>query len=165
VIGIISESRSPSPRNADRHRSEYAVEEGRCHENVSELWLEQKSRLVGIGVGYALSGELWRQHSWGVRDSDIVETTNSRTRYFGRVLTGVDADRFAEENRGDPQERHWRRLPEVWFRLQKDEDGYPPKDWEGLWESSRRVQPNRKLASIVYAKCPSRFQVFHFDRF
>ena len=32
----------------------------------------------------------------------------------------------------DPEERRWRRLPEVHFRLEKDEDGYPPKDWESL---------------------------------
>jgi hypothetical protein len=126
------------------------VEDGRCHENVSELWLEKKSGLVGIGVGYALSGGLWRQHSWGVRDGEIVETTNSRTQYFGRILTGVDADRFAEENRGDPVERYWRRLPEVWFRLQKDEDGYPPKDWEGLKAEPTDVSGTYLIKSVPF---------------
>ena len=108
------------------------IEEGYCHENVSELWLEKDS-LDGIGDGYALSGDgLWRQHSWGIKNGEIIETTSPRVKYFGRCLQGSDADQFAETNRGDPEERYWRRLPRVFFRLQKDEDGYPERDWEGL---------------------------------
>lgn len=35
-----------------------------CHSNVASIWLEQRSDLVGIGTGYALSPDgLWRQHS------------------------------------------------------------------------------------------------------
>jgi hypothetical protein len=45
---------------------------------------------------------------------------------------GVEADLFAQNNGGDPERHYWRELPEVYFRLQKDQDGYPPKDWEGL---------------------------------
>lgn len=127
------------------------VEDCRCHENVSELWLEKKSGLVGIGVGYALSSDgLWRRHSWGSRDGEVVETTEPRTRYFGRVLVGADAKRFAEENRGDPAERYWRRLPEVYFRLVKDEDGYPPRDWEGLKAEPTDAPNTYRLKSVPF---------------
>jgi hypothetical protein len=37
VIGIISESRSPSPRNADWHRSEYAVDEDMVEQAVKGI--------------------------------------------------------------------------------------------------------------------------------
>jgi len=108
------------------------MEEGYCHENVSELWFE-KDALDGIGDGYALSDDgLWRQHSWGIKNNEIIETTSRRMKYFGRLLLGSDADQFADANRGDPDARYWRRLPRVFFRLQRDEDGYPEKDWEGL---------------------------------
>ncbi len=111
----------------------HILDESGCHENVAELWLEEKEGLTGIGTGYALSEDgLWRQHSWGLRDAEIIETTSERIKYFGRRLTSTDADAFAEANRGDPEERQWRRLPEVWFRLKKDDDGYPAKDWEAL---------------------------------
>lgn len=72
-----------------------------CHRNVSRLWVRKRRVLTGIGTGYALSGNgLWRQHSWGVGRSGVVETTELRLRYFGRLLEGEDADGFAAANRG-----------------------------------------------------------------
>jgi hypothetical protein len=104
-----------------------------CHENVSELWMDKEAGLSGIGTGYALSEDgLWRQHSWGLQQEQIIETTAARSIYFGVSLEGEAADRFAQVNQGDPRERYWRRLPVVWFRREQDEDGYPPQDWEGL---------------------------------
>jgi len=70
-----------------------------CHQNVAELW--RQAKLSGIGTGYALSGELWRQHSWGVRTNCIVETTVARSKYFGFLLTGDKADHFAALNPPD----------------------------------------------------------------
>ena len=114
------------------------LDEGHCHENVAELWLSRERGLTAIGTGYALSEDgLWRQHSWGMRDDQIVETTSERLKYFGRLLTEGEADAFANTNLGNPEERHWRRLPEIWFRLEKDADGYPPKEWEGLKSEPR----------------------------
>lgn len=111
----------------------HILDESGCHENVAELWREGVLNLTAIGTGYALSEDgLWRQHSWGIRPGEIIETTEERVKYFGRLLTGSEADAFAEANQGDPEERRWSRLPEIWFRLDKDEDGYPPKDWERL---------------------------------
>lgn len=67
-----------------------------CHQNVAELW--RQGKLSGIGTGYAFSGELWRQHSWGIRTDCIVETTVTRSKYFGLLLTGEKADHFAALN-------------------------------------------------------------------
>jgi hypothetical protein len=67
-----------------------------CHQNVAELW--RQGKLTGIGTGYALSGELWRQHSWGLRTDCIVETTVTRIKYFGFLLTSEKADHFAALN-------------------------------------------------------------------
>jgi len=76
------------------------MESNRCHENISRLWLEKRKRdpLAGIATGYCLSGDVWGQHSWGVRrgrDARIVETLGRRDMYFGILLTGIDADVFA----------------------------------------------------------------------
>jgi hypothetical protein len=71
----------------------------RCHENVARVWAQQRSGVIGIGTGYALSHDgLWRQHSWGLRREGILETTVRRTKYFGRLLQGRDANSFAESN-------------------------------------------------------------------
>jgi hypothetical protein len=60
------------------------MEASACHENVARLWTEKRPGLIGIGVGYALSEDgLWRQHSWGVRQAEIVETTTERLKYLG----------------------------------------------------------------------------------
>jgi hypothetical protein len=75
------------------------MERSACHRNLSRLWGRMRSGLVGIGTGYALSGDgLWRQHSWGVWRRGIVETTQERVKYFGCLLEGQDADSFAEAN-------------------------------------------------------------------
>jgi|SRR5665213_1339855 len=75
------------------------MERSACHANVARLWVADKSDLLGIGTGYALSDDgLWRQHSWGMRRNGILETTKPRVRYFGIALQGRDADAFAALN-------------------------------------------------------------------
>jgi len=127
------------------------LDEGRCHENAAELWSEGKECLSGIGTGYALSADgLWRRHSWIVRPGEIVETTEERVKYFGRLLEGADADAFAEDNKGDPEERRWRRLPKVYFKLEKDEDGYPPEEWEGLKAEPVEEPETYRIKSVPF---------------
>lgn len=71
-----------------------------CHQNASRLWNRKSNELIGLGTGYALSGDgLWRQHSWGVSRHGIIETTEERVTYFGQLLQGKAADLFAECNR------------------------------------------------------------------
>jgi len=127
------------------------LEEGRCHENVAEMWVDKKYDLTAVATGYALSEDgLWRQHSWGIRNGEIVETTAPRLKYFGKSMHGSDADEFARANEGDLADRRWRRLPEVWFRLEKDDDGYPPKEWEGL-KSEKTGQPDTyKIKNVPF---------------
>jgi hypothetical protein len=127
------------------------LEEGRCHENVAEMWVDKKYDLTAVATGYALSEDgLWRQHSWGIRNGEIVETTALRLKYFGKSMHGSDADEFARANEGDLADWRWRRLPEVWFRLEKDDDGYPPKEWEGL-KSEKTGQPDTyKIKNVPF---------------
>jgi hypothetical protein len=70
--------------------------ENSCHWNVAALWLQKKQELVAVATGYALSDDgLWRQHSWGMQDGAILETTEPRTRYFGLRMEGAEANSFA----------------------------------------------------------------------
>jgi hypothetical protein len=73
-----------------------AMKSSSCHQNVASLWRGRKFGIVGIATGYALSEDgLWRQHSWGVLRDGVLETTETRAKYFGIVLQGEKADHFA----------------------------------------------------------------------
>lgn len=64
-----------------------------CHGNVVRLWRAGQAR---IATGYALSDDgLWREHSWGVRDGTVVETTEPRQSYWGVLVDDDDAGDFA----------------------------------------------------------------------
>lgn len=66
-----------------------------CHANAVGLWRARQS--TAIGTGYALSGDLWREHSWGWDDEGrLIETTEPRDSYFGVRIEGNSAQRFAE---------------------------------------------------------------------
>src|SRR5215469_6773718 len=70
-----------------------------CHRNVAAVWTKKKFGIVGIATGYALSDDgLWRQHSWGILRDGVLETTETRLKYFGIVLQGEKADFFAFSN-------------------------------------------------------------------
>ena len=76
-----------------------AMKANLCHQNVASVWRSRKRGIVGVGTGYALSEDgLWRQHSWGVLREGILETTKERVKYFGILLQGSRADRFARRN-------------------------------------------------------------------
>jgi hypothetical protein len=71
-----------------------------CHQNISALWSMPKRQIIGIATGYALSEDgLWRQHTWGLLRNGILETTETRLKYFGILLQGEKADRFSQANR------------------------------------------------------------------
>jgi len=70
-----------------------------CHQNVASLWKKKQLGIVAISTGYGLSEDgLWRQHSWGIWREGILETTRTRTKYFGIILQGKHADFFAANN-------------------------------------------------------------------
>jgi hypothetical protein len=70
-------------------------EPNRCHENSANFWELNRSD-TGIGRGWALSDNLWIQHSWLLRDNVLIETTEDRTAYFGVALTDDEAETFVE---------------------------------------------------------------------
>jgi hypothetical protein len=73
-----------------------AGERSECHRNVAKIWQLGKPHLAGIGSGYALSKDgLWRQHSWGLMREGVLETTESREKYFGVLYSDTMADKFA----------------------------------------------------------------------
>src|ERR1051326_1786005 len=78
----------------------------RCHQNVSGRYLKNQKSGKGklrIATGYALSDdELWRQHSWLVFGSQILETTIPRLKYFGVVLNKEQTKSFVKGNLPDP---------------------------------------------------------------
>ena len=78
---------------------------GQCHSNVARIWNEQR-KIHAIVTGYALSEDsLWRQHSWLLRETasieqhHLVETTIKRIKYFGVILTEVEAESFFIKNK------------------------------------------------------------------
>lgn len=94
------------------------MQEGRCHENVARVWTRGQRGVVGIGTGYALNEDgLWRQHSWGLLRDGILETTVPRTKYFGLLLQGGEADLFAESNCRRPLTSESRVTSSMWRPL------------------------------------------------
>lgn len=81
------------------------MDDSACHENVARVWSVKQHGIVGIGTGYALSEDdgLWRAHSWGLLREGVLETTVERTKYFGILLQGADADLFTQSNLGLPK--------------------------------------------------------------
>jgi hypothetical protein len=90
------------------------MENNRCHQNVSRLWRMKRRRdsLIGIGTGYCFSDDdgLWRSHSWGVRKDGLLETLGERSKYFGIVMVGIDADVFTCQMLFNDK-RHWNLFP------------------------------------------------------
>jgi len=65
-----------------------------CHGNVAELWRSNPER-YRIMTGWSLSDDgLWRQHSWIIDGDTLIETTIPREKYFGFVLTPLEAQQF-----------------------------------------------------------------------
>ena len=71
-----------------------------CHANAARLWID--GAVAAIGTGYALTDDLWRQHSWGIdADGTVVETTMPRERYVGLTLHETESVVFAMNNNAD----------------------------------------------------------------
>lgn len=74
------------------------MRDSKCHSNVAYMYGENDS--VKIATGWALSEDgLWRQHSWGLTKSDIVETTKKRCVYYGIALDDDESEEFVRKNR------------------------------------------------------------------
>jgi hypothetical protein len=70
-----------------------------CHLNSAKLWSKSKNKHF-IVTGFALSEDsdgiqLWRQHTWiETVDGRIIESTESRSYYFGFKLNKREAEKF-----------------------------------------------------------------------
>lgn len=84
-----------------------------CHANAARRWISGDET---IWTGYALSADgLWRQHSWTADTDGIVETTETRTGYWGAAVPdpfgfafnalGADGFRAALRTCPDPGRR------------------------------------------------------------
>lgn len=67
-----------------------------CHTNSAKLW-RQRGEHLRIGTGYGLSPDgMWRRHSWVMEgESEVIETTIPRDKYFGVILDDSQAEGFA----------------------------------------------------------------------
>ena len=73
-----------------------------CHANAARLWergqranARRPLRDCTLATGYALSGGLWRSHSFCVAaDGRVLETTTPREHYFGVLLDPDEAAAF-----------------------------------------------------------------------
>lgn len=73
-------------------------QDSECHQN-SALLYQNDARVNKIGTGWALSKDgLWRQHSWGMKNSELIETTTKRTKYYGILLKNTEAENFVSKN-------------------------------------------------------------------
>ena len=76
------------------------MQHNQCHGN-SRCLMQQ-----GIGEvanGFALSPDgLWRNHSWVVTPTGIIETTVKRVGYFGAILTKEEVDSEYDPHLGEP---------------------------------------------------------------
>ena len=71
-------------------------EDRACHQNSARLWLSEHREGFALCTGWALSDDgMWRQHSWGLKDGRVVETTEPRVGYFGFIMTDNEARNFA----------------------------------------------------------------------
>jgi hypothetical protein len=120
--------------------SEILLEQGECLEGKSAilvpgepsecgmntLRLVSKGEIASLVCGWALSDGLWRDHFWGVsHDAKIVETTEVRSLYFGRVWP---RDRAAAEFWMHLEPRRKKRRTPVHKAVQLEFDFEGPDD-------------------------------------
>lgn len=77
--------------------------DGECHWNTAQLFAEGK--IDQIVVGYARNEFGWHQHTWGLKDGKVVETTASNfdnTHYFGAPLDDAEARAFVKLTGDNP---------------------------------------------------------------
>lgn len=77
--------------------------DGKCHWNASKLY--KTGEVDAIVIGYTNNGNGWYQHTWGLKDGKVVETTASNAgnkMYYGLELKGKEASAFADWTEAHP---------------------------------------------------------------
>lgn len=74
-------------------------EQGRCHRNSAKLFMAGKGQIT---TGYALSDNIWRQHSWIMAPNHrIIETTMPFEKYYGVMLSEINITKFVFSELGN----------------------------------------------------------------
>ena len=74
------------------------MQQSRCHENVARLYAQSRHQGFQIVTGWALTKELWIQHSWGLKKGVVQETTLKREADYGFILSPKQSALFCDEN-------------------------------------------------------------------
>lgn len=96
-VGMISEK---GVHQSGANKTLVSMTDGHCHWNSAELF--KSGKIDAVVIGYAQhpdNGGRWHQHTWGVKDGKVVETTASNkgvTKYFGVPLSKADSQAFAD---------------------------------------------------------------------
>lgn len=76
---------------------QYPMTDGHCHWNTAKLY--ERGSVDDVVIGYAKNKYGWHQHTWGLIDGGVVETTPSNfanTKYFGMRLSPKEAKAFVK---------------------------------------------------------------------
>lgn len=93
LLRITSEGKKMSPKGMLK----VPMVGGECHWNTSKLF--KQGKVDQIVIGYAKGPYGWHQHTWGMKDGKVVETTEGNfdnSEFFGLPLEGEEAGKFAE---------------------------------------------------------------------
>lgn len=108
-----------------------------CHANTSRLYAAGK--VDAIVTGYALCSDGgWRQHTWGMKKNNVVETTYEYLAYYGTRLVGAEAKAFAKSQGVKTKSLDaWESVPkEAWQHLlDETKSADQPRDENGRWSS------------------------------
>lgn len=80
-----------------RVERKYLGSDAQCHWNVGKLY--KLGYVDTICIGYAQNDEGWHQHTWGLLNDGVVETTPSNfhnSAWFGVALSEEQADGFTK---------------------------------------------------------------------
>lgn len=84
---------------------EWDGQPNQCHANSGCFWdhFKKKRPKIRIMTGYALSDDLWRQHTWCLDEDEtggnvIWESTGERDKYFGFIMSPAECETFVYEN-------------------------------------------------------------------
>lgn len=69
-----------------------------CHQNTSELFHDNKIDAIATGWVLEERGCVWRQHTWGIKGDNIIETTLKRKKYYGVILNDKESTEFMRKN-------------------------------------------------------------------
>lgn len=93
-----------SGKNFDSKSTKFVgMEDGSCHWNVAELY--RRGDIDSIVIGYTNNGDAWYQHTWGLKNGKVIETTasnNGNPYYYGLLLSKTEADAFTDWTAANP---------------------------------------------------------------